>query len=381
MARTLNISNSIYFMPLGGGQEIGNSCYFLRLGETNVMMDAGYKGWSASNSTTTSREPELNHLLESPFVSSLEDIDVIIISHAHYDHVGYLDKILKNNTKARVFMTETTKILAEYQLKHSDNDICNFLDRIETVSFLHTYEYKDIEFTFTSAGHMPGAMMTLIQYKGHNIVYTGDFSFKNTSLTDECMIPDVKVDTLIMCGTNAKRFGYKSHLLLDNTVNSIYNTVYNEKKVVCSCNQLSKSVELLKALTERNIFNIKIYVDDSLIPLIEHFEKIGIKLLDENTELVSSYPEIYGTNQFIYLVNNIKIPDRRITVLKPDFSLHVDFNEMRELIKTIQADQIYMVHCGNSWDNNLTIEQDLMLDSECLSQFTFAETGELYNLK
>ena len=367
-------------MPLGGGQEIGNSCYYLRVGETNIILDAGCKGWAYGN-VNSALEPELNYLVESPFVDSIEDIDIIIISHAHYDHVGYLGKLLKNNTKAKVFMTETTKVLAEYQLKHSDKDICNFLDRIETISYLHDYEFRDIKFIFTPAGHMPGAMMTLIRYKGHNIVYTGDFSFKGTSLTDGCMLPSVDVDTLILCGTNAKRFGHKTHLLLDNTINSIYNTVYNESSIVCNCNQLSKSVELLKALTERNPFNVKIYVDSSLRPLIEHFEKIGVKLLDENTELVSEYTHINSNERFIYLVNNIKILDNSLKIISPDFSLHVDFGEMREMIKSIQANQIYLVHCGESWDNNLTIEQDLMLDGDCISQFTFAETGELYNLK
>ena len=34
-------SNDIFFMPLGGGQQVGASCYFLRLGETNILLDAG----------------------------------------------------------------------------------------------------------------------------------------------------------------------------------------------------------------------------------------------------------------------------------------------------------------------------------------------------
>ena len=196
-------------------------------------------------------------------------------------------------------------------------------------------------------------------------------------LTDRCMILDDRVDTLIMCGTNSKRFGHKSCLVLDNTINEVYNKVYTENKIICQCNQLSKSVELLKSLTLRNIFNIKIYVDDSIRPLIEHFEIIGIKLLDENTELVSEFTQLTA-DKYIYLTINKSFDN--ITVMKPDFSLHVDFNEMRELIKLIGAHQIYMVHCGTSIGDGLTIEQDLMLDSECNSQFTFAETGELYNL-
>ena len=37
-------SNDIFFMPLGGGQRVGASCYFLRLGDTNILLDAGIGG-------------------------------------------------------------------------------------------------------------------------------------------------------------------------------------------------------------------------------------------------------------------------------------------------------------------------------------------------
>lgn len=35
------MNKDIYFMPLGGGQSVGASCYYLRLGESNIILDAG----------------------------------------------------------------------------------------------------------------------------------------------------------------------------------------------------------------------------------------------------------------------------------------------------------------------------------------------------
>lgn len=35
------MEQKIYFMPLGGGQRVGASCYYLRLGESNLILDAG----------------------------------------------------------------------------------------------------------------------------------------------------------------------------------------------------------------------------------------------------------------------------------------------------------------------------------------------------
>ena len=35
------MEQDIYFMPLGGGQRVGASCYYLRIGDTNIILDAG----------------------------------------------------------------------------------------------------------------------------------------------------------------------------------------------------------------------------------------------------------------------------------------------------------------------------------------------------
>ena len=31
----------IIFMPLGGGQRVGASCYYLKIGDSNILLDAG----------------------------------------------------------------------------------------------------------------------------------------------------------------------------------------------------------------------------------------------------------------------------------------------------------------------------------------------------
>ena len=67
--------------------------------------------------------------------------------------------------------------------------------------------------------------------------------------------------------------------------------------------------------------------------------------------------------------------------LKIDFSLHEDFSEMETFIKKINPKHVVMVHCSKTHsDQDDTIEQKLMRDSECQTQFTFAEENEIYKL-
>ena len=77
-------------MPLGGGQRVGASCYYLRLGEANLLLDAGI---GVKDGVVS--EPDLHSLLITPYVQSLNQIDRIFISHAHADHVGFLLKFMK----------------------------------------------------------------------------------------------------------------------------------------------------------------------------------------------------------------------------------------------------------------------------------------------
>lgn len=103
-------SNDIFFMPLGGGQQVGASCYFLRLGETNILLDAGI-----GKEGDLSFMPDEYALTTLPFIQSMGQIHQIYISHAHMDHLGYLFPLMKECKNAEVFMTEETATLAEYQ--------------------------------------------------------------------------------------------------------------------------------------------------------------------------------------------------------------------------------------------------------------------------
>ena len=143
-------SNDIFFMPLGGGQQVGASCYFLRLGETNILLDAGI-----GKDGNLSFMPDEYALTTLPFIQSMGQIHQIYISHAHMDHLGYLFPLMKECKNAEVFMTEETATLAEYQLcdkqflgenpLQNDESAClaakSLLDQTRKVSFMQKIDF------------------------------------------------------------------------------------------------------------------------------------------------------------------------------------------------------------------------------------------------
>mgnify|MGYP003290248275 CR=1 FL=1 len=376
----------IYFMPLGGGQRVGASCYYLRLEDTNLILDAG-----VGKENGMLFEPDLYSLITSPFLQSMNQIDQIYISHAHTDHIGYLLKLMKQATKANVYMTEITAMLSEYQLydrnylrssREDENKRLaaqSILEKVAKVSYMKQMDFGKYKVTFLPAGHLPGAMMMLFEVGKRRILYTGDYSLQKTALTGGCMIPDnLNIDTVIMCGLHAKHPDYvKNTDALFKTVQHVLRFVESKKKsILCRVPQLSKGIEFLKTLNEWNMSQIPIYLDESIMDVVRKMEQLSIPILTVNNRVgFPKEPHIYITANTYHQRNHFY---QEVNV---DFSLHEDFSDMKEFIKKVNPKKAVLVHCAKEYSPlDETIEQTMMLDGECRTQFIFAEEKEIYQL-
>lgn len=384
-----SIEKQIFFMPLGGGQRIGASCYYLRIGKTNIILDAGI-----GIKDGVKFEPDFHTLMTSPFIQSMNQINQIYISHAHLDHVGYLLQLMKQANKATVYMTEVTKVLTEFQLydrfylkgKARDEDIRlatkYLLDEMATVSYMQTIFFKNFKVTFYPAGHIPGAMMVLIDTGWKKILYTGDYSLESTLLTNGCLLPkNMMIDTVIMCGLHAKHSDYTKRTdSLYKIVKSLLNRVTAYKQSIrCYVPQLSKGVEFLEALNRWNDVQVPIYLDETILNMVRKMEQLSIPICNQTNKIMTN---TIPNEPHIYLTSRQTSPDYHFYQDKHiDFSLHSDFLELKEFIKRINPKQVVLVHCAKEHSiYEHTIEQELLLDSECRTQFIFAEEKELYQL-
>lgn len=345
-------------VPLGGGQRVGASCYFLKLGDNNILLDVGM-----GDDRGLPFQPAYYPLHKYKILESLSQISQIFISHAHWDHVGDLSKFLKFDTRASVYMTETTAMLAEYQLYDKINtsdmserqaerermEVRAMLDRIVKVSYMQTMDFGSYKVTFLPAGHIPGAMMMLFEYEGKKFLYTGDYSLEGTALTDGCMVPDdMDIDTMLVCGLHAKQPDYvRRSDKLYRTIGYVYRLVESGKSVMCHVPQLTKGVELLRALDMVNYKHFPIYIDSSVMPVVEKLEKVGVPMLNEDIHVAAGKrpdkPHIYITSR------NRCCGFGCYESVHVDFALHDDFGELKEFIRRVNPKQAYVVHCGETW--------------------------------
>lgn len=383
------MTNDVSFISLGGGQRVGASCYYLRIGDNNVILDAGIGKEDGIEFT-----PDFHFLITSPFMQSLGQINQIFISHAHMDHVGYLLQLMKKTYHSSVYMTEITKVLAEYQLydrpfigRGDMNEASrlatrSLLEKIATVSYMQSMDFGKYKVTFYPAGHIPGAMMILFEKGKRKILYTGDYSLDETALTSGCIFPDeMNIDTVIMCGLHAKHPKYvkKSETMFEQAEYVLRFVNEARQSVMCQISQLSKGMEFLKILNNRNLYGIPIYIDHSVMNIVMKMEHLFVPVLNQWNRVIGEErpmePHIYLTsdrnNRWLEKYRNIRV----------DFSLHEDFAEMKSFIRKINPKQAVIVHCGKEYSVfDRTIEQEMMLDGENRTQFIFAEENEIYRL-
>ena len=150
------------FIFAGGAREVGGSCIYIRCNNRGILLDAGIR-----QSAKKDPIPDFQSIQEAG------GVDVILISHAHMDHIGTLPVISKAYPAARIHMTpmsmELTRILLKDSLKimdrketeiphYSESDVSSMMERIVPVPYLTPYEMFDgFSFTFYPAGHIAGA--------------------------------------------------------------------------------------------------------------------------------------------------------------------------------------------------------------------------------
>jgi Cft2 family RNA processing exonuclease len=173
-----------------------------------------------------------------------QDIEAILISHAHQDHVGTLPVLMRRFPTARIFMTEATAEIGNVLLHNSVNVMTRQREEIgRAVAGLYplfTHRETDraserwrwgplrqrisitgerapqrekdaLTFEFFDAGHVLGSSGILLRAEGQTVFYTGDVNFDNQTIMEAAVFPEEKIDVLIMeCtrGDHAKPAGW-----------------------------------------------------------------------------------------------------------------------------------------------------------------------------
>lgn len=272
------------FIPLGGGNDIGASSYYLEINETSLLVDAGIKikGEEIEN-------PNFNILSKD----KIEKLKYVIITHAHLDHCGAIVDLYKLNSKIRFIMTSSTRKLIKenFKLAGKDKEYLNKLDiileRTISLEFNKKFIIDDISIELYRAGHILGAASVFIKSNKCNIFITGDFSIRDQNTVKGIELPKEKVDVLIIENTYGNKEQKKSYTFEHaEMMHYISEKLLEGKQVLIPAFSIGRSQEIIADINSNvKVDRFRTYIDGGSIDITKLYEKI----LDKKIKRTNNY--------------------------------------------------------------------------------------------
>jgi Cft2 family RNA processing exonuclease len=208
--------HAVQLTPLGGGKEIGANAFLLRWGEVSILLDAGMHPSREGYSALPLLEP----------LDQLKQLDAVLISHGHLDHVGGLPYIAREYRPPAIFCTEATVEVASRML-HNTVSVLSMLghrdfdnhrhfethwshegiDALSEILRFHGQTFGEwfsvagpVRACFFEAGHVLGAAGILLTDGTFTLAYSGDINLAPQEVHRGASLPELDrpVDALIL---------------------------------------------------------------------------------------------------------------------------------------------------------------------------------------
>ncbi len=188
---------------LGGVGTVTGSKYLVQIANRRLLVDCGlFQGFK-----------QLRLQNWEPLPIDPKTIDMVVLTHAHLDHSGYLPLLVRNGLTGPVLCTAATRDLcgillpdsghleerdAEFANRHgiskhrpalplyTEADGRAALQRLKPIDYGRPHNLRDgATLTFLYAGHILGAAIVRLSYQGTTIVFSGDLGRPNDSVMRE----------------------------------------------------------------------------------------------------------------------------------------------------------------------------------------------------
>ena len=310
---------------LGASRTVTGSKYLLETPEQNIMVDCGmFQGLK-----------ELRELNWKPLPVDVAKIDVVLLTHGHLDHTGYLPRLVKDGFRGKIIGTSPTLDIAKIILldsakiqeedaeqanregysKHEKAEPFYTVREAEiTLNFFRSEERdrwiqlsENIKFRFRYNGHIIGATFIELDIFGKIIVFSGDIGRAH----DLLLFPPEKprwADYLFIEST----YGNKLHpeeRVSERLVALINKTIHNRGNLIIPSFAVERLQTLMfllwKLFKERQIPNIPIFIDspmgNNVLSVFRDFpewHKLSLnefKAMNSRMEIITSYKETWET--------------------------------------------------------------------------------------
>lgn len=276
---------------------IGANSFLVELGAFRLLVDCGLHPKKAGREAM----PDFR-LVDG------REVDYLLLTHCHLDHVGALPVVMRNHPGARVLLSQPSQTLAPRMLHNSVNIMSRQRDE-EGISEYPLYTHgeierlrprsipmpfyhprvidrqgEELEITFFPAGHVPGAAGIRLVYRHRAIFFTGDCLFTPQKIVPGGNFPKQHFDTLITETTRgaSPRAGENSRQSeIDRFVRYLGSVLSHGGKVLIPAFAFGRMQEVLAILDEarqaRRLPACTIFCSGLGLDLSDYFDEIARK--------------------------------------------------------------------------------------------------------
>jgi len=257
----LTQKSEVSLLTLGGFGQVGRSCMLLTTSESKILIDCGINPGAKSPIESFPRLDWAN--------ITLDDLDAVVIGHAHLDHTGFLPVLCKYGYKGPIYCTEPTlPMMNLIQLDaikvayaqgrtpmYADRDVKQIMKQAITIPYGTVTDISpDIKLVLANAGHILGSALCHFHIGNgdHNFVYSGDIKFAKSILFESASWNFPRVETLLIESTyGAKEDIQASRQEVESSfIKSVNEVLRNGGKILIPIPAVGRAQEIMMVIDQ-----------------------------------------------------------------------------------------------------------------------------------
>ncbi len=201
-------SGALRVVALGGLGEIGRNMTVFEFGGRLLIVDCGVL-------FPEDNQPGVDLILPDfgPIADRWQDVEAVVLTHGHEDHIGALPYLLRHRPDIPVLGSRLTLAFVEAKMREH-----RITPRLTAASDRERVTLGPFDVEFLAVNHsIPDAMALAIRTPAGTVLHTGDFKMDQlpldgriTDLNSFARLGDEGVDLLMIDSTNAEVPGFVS---------------------------------------------------------------------------------------------------------------------------------------------------------------------------
>jgi len=309
----------------GAAQEVTGSCHLLETDKYKILVDCGmFQGGKFNEGK--------NH---DDFPFNPQEVDVLLVTHAHLDHIGRIPKLIKEGFTGKIYMTKATidfakliwadgwHIMKENERRFKtpilfdESDIALAVDQCVGIDYGEETEVlSGVKAVWKDAGHIYGAAFIEVSVAGKKIAFSGDIGNEDVPILKDTEKLSKDIDVLLCEST----YGDRIHEDIDTRRSVILDLIKKGAERGGAIMVPSFSLER----TQEFLYELNLLAEhDKKLPQIPVF--LDSPLAIDATKVYKKYPEYYDEEAM------------RLHLTGDDF---LDFPGLEQTYNTNQSKQI-----------------------------------------